>query len=89
MSKNSITSTQLLELAQHQLAGTKEVMAIGCVGQNRGLEIKRTIKEKLEKEGYFLPKNLVPMSAVIEYFKMDLDYLIKLNSIKKGGLNGK
>lgn len=41
-------------------------MAIGSVGKNQALQIKRQIKFNAKQEGYFVPKSLVPMEKVID-----------------------
>ena len=55
---------------------------IGC-GRNKALDVKKQIKNKLIKEGYFIPGNDLPMQAVVDVLKIDIDRLerlIKLNA---------
>ena len=54
---------------------------LGC-GRNKALEVKKQIKDKLINEGYFIPGNDLPMQAVVDVLKIDIDRLekiIKLN----------
>ena len=41
-------------------------------------KLKRKIKEELEKEGKVLPKGLLPMSEVVKYLNIDIDYYKKI-----------
>lgn len=78
---NNISVSELLNLIDScYFAGTKEIRMIGCIGENRALEIKRMIKNKIMKEGnqYILPKNKVPMCEVMNFFGIDIDYLKKI-----------
>ena len=36
---------------------------------------KKTIKEKLEKQGYLIPKSVVPTKEVVAFFDIDIPYL--------------
>jgi hypothetical protein len=80
---DNVTVAELKEMLQYYFAGTKEIRKIGCIGENRALEIKRLIKEKIFKEGkkYIMPQNMVPMCEVFEYFGIDIDYLYKVTEI--------
>lgn len=77
---NSITAKEILNLVKYQWAGTKEIMKIGSVGEARALRIKKEISLNLMDKGYVLPRNKVPMEAVIKYFKINLEYLKKTTS---------
>ena len=73
-----ITAKTMLEIVAQQWASTKDIMIIGACGKNKALIIKRDIKSSLEAQGYYLPKNLVPMEKVIDYFKININYLRKV-----------
>ena len=81
MKKTRLTATDLLQLIDNQWADTKDVMAIGHIGKNQALDIKKIIKTDLEEKGYSLPKNLLPMPAVIEYFKIDVNFLKRVSNL--------
>ena len=80
---DNVTVAELQELIKFYFAGTKEIRKIGCVGENRALEIKRLIREKIIKEckKYIMPQNMVPMCEVLDFFGIDIDYLEKISSI--------
>lgn len=73
-----ISANEVLDIVSNQWAGTNEIMQIGCVGKNKALEIKKEIQVQADTNGYFLPKNLVPMEYVIDYFKINIPYLKKV-----------
>ena len=61
---------------------TDLIKLLGC-GRNKALDIKKQIKNKLINEGYFIPGNDLPMQAVVDVLKIDIDRLekiIKLNA---------
>ena len=45
---------------------------LGC-GRNKALEVKKDIKDKLLNEGYYIPGNNLPMQAVVDVLKIDID----------------
>ena len=57
-------------------------MKISQVGRNSALKIKRTIKDKLTKQGYMIPKHVVPMKKVVDYLDINISYLE--SRVKKG-----
>ncbi len=57
-------------------------MKISPVGRNSALKIKRNIREKLTKQGYMVPKHVVPMKEVVDYLDINISYLE--SRIKKG-----
>lgn len=79
-----ISVNELLDTINNQWASTQDIMKIGCVGKNQALKIKKEIKSKLKLEGYFLPKNLVTMEGVLDYFKISINHLKKINECQRG-----
>lgn len=55
---------------------------LGC-GRNKALEVKKQIKDKLINERYYKPGNNLPMKAVVDVLKIDINYLIKMSNITK------
>lgn len=55
---------------------------LGC-GRNKALDIKKQIKNKLVNEGYYIPGNDLPMQAVVDVLKIDIDRLEKIISISE------
>ena len=55
---------------------------LGC-GRNKALNVKKQIKNKLINEGYFIPGNDLPMQAVVDVLKIDIDRLEKIIKLSK------
>ena len=48
--------------------------------------IKNKISDEIISSGFKLPNNLVPMEKVIDYFKINVDFLVSINNSKHGNL---
>lgn len=81
--KNPISVSDLLKIIDKQWADPSDIAKVGCVGINRARIIKKEIKKIVEDDNYKLPSGLVPMKYVIDYFKIDINYLKKIEKINK------
>ena len=66
-----------------QYGSLQDLMKIGHIGINKTLMIKNEIKARLNKEGYIIPYNVVPMKEVVNYLDIDIDYLEKMKQYEK------
>lgn len=57
-------------------------ISIGC-GRNKAFEVKKDIKDKLLNEGYYIPGNNLPMQAVVDVLKIDIDKLERILNLSK------
>ena len=83
-SKTIIQADEMLELLNKQWATIQDIMKIGALGRNKARNIKNEIERNIKDQGLKLPNNLVPMEKVIEYFKINLDFLVTINKSKNG-----
>ncbi len=83
-SKTIIQANEMLEILNKQWATIQDIMKIGALGRNKPRNIKNEIERNIIDQGLKLPNNLVPMEKVIEYFKINLDFLVTINKSKKG-----
>lgn len=83
-SKTIIQADEMLELLNKQWATIQDIMKIGALGRNKARNIKNEIERNIMDQGLKLPNNLVPMEKVIEYFKINLDFLVTINKSKNG-----
>ena len=81
-----MTVDETLKLISQQWCNLSDLMKLANIGRNSALTIKSKIKNDLEKEGYYVPKNAVPMQEVIKYLNIDLNYLESRSNITKGGV---
>lgn len=77
-----MNAQQTLELISKQWCDLDDLMSLAQIGKNNALTLRRNIKKELENNGYKLPKNLLPMCEVINYLKINVEYLEK--RCKKG-----
>ena len=77
-----MTAEETLEIISKQWCSLEDLMKISQVGRNSALKIKRSIREKLTKQGYMVPKHVVPMKEVVDYLDINISYLE--SRIKKG-----
>ena len=83
-SKTIIQADVMLEILNKQWATIQDIMKIGALGRNKARNIKNEIERNIIDQGLKLPNNLVPMEKVIEYFKINLDFLVTINKSKNG-----
>lgn len=77
-----MTAEETLSLISKQWCNLEDLMALGQLGRNSALKIKREIKSKLTKQGYKIPNHLIPMKEVVDYLDINISYLE--SRIKKG-----
>ncbi len=83
-SKKILQADQMLITLNKQWATIQDIMLVGSLGRNKARDIKNEIARKIEAEGKKLPNNLVPMEKVIEYFNINVEYLVSINKSKNG-----
>ena len=79
-----MTAEETLEIVSKQWCSLEDLMKISQVGRNSALKIKRNIRDKLTKQGYMVPKHVVPMKEVVDYLDINISYLE--SRIKKGDM---
>ncbi len=70
-----MTAEETLEIVSKQWCTLEDLMKISQVGRNSALKIKKEIKNKLTKQGYMIPKHVVPMKEVVDYLDINISYL--------------
>lgn len=83
-SKTILQADQMLTTLNKQWATIQDIMLVGSLGRNKSRNIKNEIASRIEAEGKRLPNNLVPMEKVIEYFNINVEYLVSINKSKNG-----
>jgi len=82
----SLTAKEILKIIEKMWASTDDIKKLGCVGNNKALKIKNEIKTRMQEEGYAIPRNLVDMKLVTEYFNID-EQRVKFLASKGGVCN--
>ena len=70
---------ETLKLLSKQWCTVNDIMKICNVGMNKAVEIRSELKERITKEGFLVPNNLIPTSELIKAFNIDLDYLERMS----------
>lgn len=78
-----MNANELLILISKQWCTLSDLMKLLGCGRNKALEVKKDIKNKLINEGYYIPSNNLPMQAVIDILKIDIDKLEKIIELNK------
>lgn len=85
MNSEKLTAKELLEVTSSQWASIKDIMIIGCVGRNKAYTIMQNIAVDYYKDGRIRNKRLVPMSEVLKYFNIDINYLKEMKGMVNNG----
>lgn len=73
-----MSAEETMKIITKQWCNLADLMKLLHCGRNKALDIKKQIKDKLINEGYFIPGNDLPMQAVIDVLKIDIDGLEKI-----------
>ena len=76
-----MNANDMLNLISKQWCNLSDLMKILNCGRNKALVVKKQIKDKLIENGYIIPNNNLPMKAVIDILKIDIDYLKTISNI--------
>ncbi len=74
----SISAEETLELIKKTWADKKDIQLLACCGKNRADDIRKKIEDEVEIQGYRLPTGKVPMDKLVEYLKINVNYLKKI-----------
>ena len=78
-----MSAEEIMKIITKQWCNLTDLMKLLGCGRNKALNIKKQIKDKLINEGYFIPGNDLPMQAVVDVLKIDIDRLEKIISLFK------
>lgn len=81
----SLTAKEVHEIIEKMWANTDDIKRLGCVGNNKALKIKKELRNYMVDHGYVVPRNLVDMQLVIEYFNIDVS---RIERLMGGVVNG-
>ena len=77
----------MLEILSKQWCNTEDLKKLTGLGKNNISKLKTKIRKELMSKGYKLPTKLLPMNEVVNYLKIDIEYLnqIAKNNVKQKG----
>ena len=84
MNNEKLNAKDLLTIASSQWASAKDIMVIGSVGRNKAYAIRNEIiADYYDGDKRVRNRRLVPMTEVLKYFNINLDYLLEVASYEK------
>ncbi len=81
-----MTYMELFKLLSKQWANVNDIKKIGLCGRDKASLVRDTIISKIKNEGFNLPlskEKIVPMTYVVEYYNLDIDYIAKMAQNEK------
>ena len=78
-----MSTEETMKIITKQWCNLTDLMKLLGCGRNKALDVKKQIKNKLINEGYFIPGNDLPMQAVVDVLKIDIDRLEKIITLNK------
>lgn len=78
-----MSAEETMKIITKQWCNLTDLMKLLGCGRNKALEVKKHIKDKLLNEGYYIPGNDLPMQAVVDVLKIDIDRLEKIIRLSK------
>ena len=81
-----MTYSELFEILSKQWANVNDIKQLCGNGRDKARQIRTEIELDIEKNGKKLlggKEKKVPMSKVIDYLNMDIDYIAKMAMLEK------
>ena len=72
---------ETIQLIKKQWCTIEDLMKLAQVSRTYAFKIKQEISNNLASKGYKLPLGLLPMKEVVDYLKIDLDYLERVSKM--------
>lgn len=79
-----MTAKETLDLISKQWCDLNDLRKLTDLGKNSASKLKSEIRINLLNKGYQLPSKLLPMNEVVNYLKININYLQKM---AKEGIN--
>lgn len=73
-----LTAQETLDLINKQWATNQDIQKLAYVGYSKARVIKKEIENELVEKGYRISHGLVPMDKVVEYLKINVNYLKRI-----------
>ena len=69
-----LTKNEIKDIAQYQWANIKDIMDIGAIGKNNARIVLNEIMNVYYQDRERIKNGLVPMSMVLDYFNISIEY---------------
>jgi len=74
-----MTAKETLDLISKQWCDLNDLRKLTGLGKNSASKLKSEIRISLLNKGYQLPSKLLPMNEVVNYLKININYLQKMS----------
>ncbi len=74
-----MTAKETLDLISKQWCDLNDLRKLTGLGKNSASKLKSEIRINLLNKGYQLPSKLLPMNEVVNYLKININYLQKMS----------
>ena len=74
-----MNAKETLELISKQWCSLSDLIKLTGLGKNSASKLKSEIRVDLVNKGYQLPTKLLPMNEVVNYLKININYLQKMS----------
>jgi len=74
-----MTAKETLDLISKQWCDLNDLRKLTGLGKNSASKLKSEIRISLLNKGYQLPSKLLPMNEVVNYLKINFNYLQKMS----------
>lgn len=79
-----MTAKETLDFISKQWCDLNDLRKLTGLGKNSASKLKNEIRINLLNKGYQLPSKLLPMNEVVNYLKININYLQRMS---KEGIN--
>lgn len=70
-----MNAKETLDLISKQWCTTEDLMKLANFSRPTAMKYKKEIAERLIKQGYIIPKHLIPMKEVVDRLNINILYL--------------
>ena len=70
-----MSAKETLTLISKQWCDLNDLIKLTGLGKNNAMKLKNQIKNSLKEKGYLSPNKLLPMNEVVNYLKININYL--------------
>ena len=81
-----MSSLETLKIISKQWANVNDINSLASCGRDTASKIRNTIITEIKKSGKYLPaskEKIVPMSSVVNYLDLDIDFITTMAEKEK------
>lgn len=82
----NMTNIEIFSIISKSWANVNDIKILASCGRDKASQIRDNIIDNINSSGKFLPiskKKIVPMSSVIDYLNLDINYILSMAEKEK------